>query len=70
MNIVNLLLPRFVQKFCIKMLIYADQHFSCNRDASKGVEVPHGSLRIRDQVLILDTPVPVSWEICAVVNIT
>ena len=65
----NLLLPRFVQKFCIKMLIYADQHFSCNRDASKGVEGPHGSLRIRDQVLILDTHVQMFRKISAVLKI-
>ena len=41
-------LPRSVKKFCIKMLFYADQHFICDGDASKGVEVLHGFLRIRD----------------------
>ena len=37
-------------KFCIEMLIYADQHFTCDGDASKCVEVARSSLGIRDKV--------------------
>ena len=51
------------------MLVYADQHFACDGNASKGVELPHDAFRIRDQVLILDTPVQMFRKISAVLKI-
>ena len=60
----------FVQKFCIEVLLYADQHFTCDRDTSKGVKVRHCSLRIRYKVLILDSPVSVCGKLGAVMKIT
>ena len=52
------------------MLINADQHFLCDRDASKVVKVCHNSLRIRNEILILDTLVPVSGKVSAVLKVT
>ena len=63
-------LPSFVKKFSVESLINVDQHFICDGDAGKVVKVRHNSLRIRDEILILDTLVPVSRKGSAVLKIT